>query len=83
MMELRDYFALQRTIMANERTLLAYIRTSLAFFIVGCSLIKFFNLIYAFILGWIFVLVSILIILVGFLRYRFFKLKIENALYND
>ncbi len=82
-MEIRDYLALQRTVMANERTLLAYIRTSLAFFIVGCSLIKFFNLIITFILGFIFVIFSILILLIGLLRYKFFKSKMKNALHNN
>ncbi|MEO0232592.1 MAG: DUF202 domain-containing protein [candidate division WOR-3 bacterium] len=82
-MNTREYLAFQRTIMANERTLLAYIRTSLAFFIVGCSLIKFFNLTITFILGLLFIFLSILILLIGFLRYKIFKSKMKNALHNS
>lgn len=32
---LRDYLALERTVMSNERTLLAYIRTGLALCVTG------------------------------------------------
>jgi len=34
---LRDYLALERTIMSNERTLLAYLRTGIALLIAGIA----------------------------------------------
>ena len=42
-----------RTALANERTLLAYVRTTLALFVVGGSLIKFFETRSLHTLGWI------------------------------
>jgi len=39
---LRDFLAVDRTVLANERTFLAYVRTALAFLVVGFSFIKFF-----------------------------------------
>ncbi|MBF0209128.1 MAG: DUF202 domain-containing protein, partial [Oligoflexia bacterium] len=38
---LRDWLAIDRTILANKRTLLAYIRTSMAFFISGITAVHF------------------------------------------
>ena len=40
---LRDFLALDRTVLANQRTFLAYIRTSLAFLVTGAGFIKFFG----------------------------------------
>jgi len=77
---LRDYLAAQRTIMAAERTFLAYIRTSIAFFAVGFTLIKFFKLLIAIVIGYLFLFLSILIILIGFIRYRIFKSKIRCSI---
>ena len=42
-----------RTALANERTLLAYVRTTLALFVVGGSLIKFFEVRSLHTLGWV------------------------------
>lgn len=42
-MILRDYLAVDRTMMTNETSFMAYIRTSLALIAAGASLIKFFN----------------------------------------
>jgi putative membrane protein len=39
---LRDYLALDRTILANERTLLSYARTALVLLVTGASLMQFF-----------------------------------------
>ena len=40
---LRDWLALDRTVLANERTFLAYGRTSLGLFLSGVTLIKVFK----------------------------------------
>ena len=39
---LRDYLALDRTVLANERTLLAYLRTAIALLAGGATLLKIF-----------------------------------------
>ena len=38
---LRDEFAVDRTLLANERTLLAYLRSAMARFIAGVSIVHF------------------------------------------
>ena len=40
-MLLRDYLAIERTVMANERSFLACLRTSLSLVVAGASFIKF------------------------------------------
>ncbi|MCB0324494.1 MAG: DUF202 domain-containing protein [Bdellovibrionales bacterium] len=40
---LRDYLAIDRTVLANERTFLAYINSALAMVLTGISFIKFFS----------------------------------------
>jgi len=40
--EIRDWLAMDRTLMANERTLLSYLRTSLGLLAAGATLLKLF-----------------------------------------
>lgn len=39
-MILRDYLAVDRTLLANERTYLSYLRTSVSFIVAGLTLLK-------------------------------------------
>jgi putative membrane protein len=71
---LRDHLAIDRTILANERTLLAYIRTALAVFVTGVSFIQFFESILMVILGWVFVPIGVITLVIGFWRYK----KVSN-----
>lgn len=65
---LRDYLAIDRTLLANERTFLSYIRTAVTVFIAALSLIKFFeNPILEF-LGWILLFIAIWVTFRGFIR---------------
>lgn len=68
---LNDYLALDRTILANERSLLAYARTSLALIAVGGSCIKFFGSWWMTLLGYLFLVASGVVAVVG---WRSFKL---------
>ena len=70
---LRDYLAIDRTILANERTFLAYLRTALTIFIAGVTFIKFFENIFIEIIGWVFVPLGILTFVVGTKRFHKFK----------
>ncbi len=70
---LRDYLAVDRTVIANERTFLAYIRTALTLFIAGVSCIQFFDSVAIEIVGWIFVPMGIATFIVGFTRYKKMK----------
>ncbi len=66
---LRDVLAADRTILANERTFLAYIRTALTFFVAGVTFIKFFDHILIEIVGYIFIPLGLIILIIGFIRY--------------
>ncbi len=67
---LRDYLAMDRTVLGNERTLLAYVRTALAFFVAGASLIHFFDPLVFQIVGWMLIPLGILLSVVGIIRYK-------------
>lgn len=67
---LRDQLAIDRTILANERTILSYIRTALAMIAAGGALIHFFEEIWIKALGVLFIFFGIVIIVVGFFRYK-------------
>lgn len=66
---LRDYLALDRTKLANERTLLAYIRLFIAVLAAGFGFIEFINQSLFILLGWIFVIFSPFILIIGFYRF--------------
>ena len=68
-MILRDYLALDRTVLANERTLLAYLRTFIGTFSAGIAMVKFLDIPLTNIIGYIFVAVSPLFIVFGAIRY--------------
>ncbi|WP_339922048.1 DUF202 domain-containing protein [uncultured Cyclobacterium sp.] len=69
----RDFLARQRTKLANERTLLAYIRTSLYFIVSGTALMKVNDLENVKNLGYFSFMISVMLLIVGFIN--FFKLK--------
>jgi putative membrane protein len=74
---LRDQLAIDRTILSNERTFLAYIRTALALFATGGFVIRFFDSNLLEVLGWIFILLGIITVVIGKFRYRKMKRLIE------
>lgn len=74
---LRDYLAMDRTVLGNERTLLAYIRTALAFFVAGASLVHFFDPLAYQILGWMLIPLGIALSVVGIVRYRTMQDSLE------
>ncbi|HDR89288.1 MAG TPA: DUF202 domain-containing protein [Bacteroidetes bacterium] len=70
---LRDYLALERTRLANERTLLSYSRTSLYMLLGGIAFLQlsdFFRLRW---LGYLVIVLSVILILVGI--YRYFQIR--------
>lgn len=67
---LRDWLALDRTILANERTFLAYSRTSLTLIIAGLAFVKFFGHIVYVTVGYVFIAAGIAVFFFGLLRYR-------------
>lgn len=69
-MILRDYLAVDRTIMTNENSFLAYIRTALTLVVAGVTFLKYFNDGAVHIIGWIFIASSLLVLVTGFGRYE-------------
>ena len=66
---LRDYLAIDRTVLANERTLLSYIRTAIAFAAAGAALIHFFDFSLIKAMGWVLIPLAIGILWVGIKHY--------------
>lgn len=67
---LRDYLAIDRTILTNETAFMSYVRTSLTLIAAGATLIKFFDNEWMQFLGWTFVVVGGWLSLHGYSRYR-------------
>jgi putative membrane protein len=67
---LRDYLAIDRTLLANESSLLAYIRTSLTMLVAGVTLPHVFPSSSMTALGWSLVLSAGALILIGIHRYN-------------
>ena len=68
-MIVRDYLALDRTILANERTLLAYLRTFIGTFSAGIAIVKLIDTPLMNVIGFIFIIVSPFFIIFGMIRY--------------
>lgn len=77
-MILRDYLAVDRTIMANESSFLSYIRTSLTLVVAGVSLVKFLDSSFFHLLGWSLLVLAGLLVIHGAMRYE----AMENILDN-
>jgi putative membrane protein len=69
-MILRDYLAVDRTMMANETSFMSYIRTSLTMIAAGATLIKFFNEPTMQALGWGFIVIGGWLAIHGYNRFR-------------
>ncbi len=74
---LRDYLAIDRTIMANESSFLSYIRTALTMVIAAVTFLKFFDSTSLHTLGWIFIAAAGFMIVHGATRYE----AMENILH--
>ena len=75
---LNDQLAAARSILANERTFLSYQRTALTLLVAGFSFIKFFNLFWMELIGWIFVPSAVITIILGIFRYIKMRDLIRN-----
>ena len=75
---LKDYLAAHRTLLANDRTQLSYVRTSLTLFISGVTFIKFFESKTLSVIGWIFIPVGIIVLIIGISKYHHVKCLIHS-----
>lgn len=77
----RDFLARQRTKLANDRTLLSYIRTSLYFIVSGTALIKVNDLENVKELGYFSFLISLGLLILGFINFFRLKRKLNKGKY--
>ena len=69
-LNLQEYLAIDRTLLANERSFLAFTRTAVTLFIAAISLIKLFDNQAAHILGEVFLAGSVVIFFQGVIRHH-------------
>jgi putative membrane protein len=69
-MILRDYLAVDRTMLANEASFMSYVRTALTLIAAGATLVKFFdgNPIFQ-VIGWAFVMIGGWLVIHGYNRF--------------
>ena len=68
-----DKLAAARSILANERTYLSYQRTAITLLIAGLTFIRFFDVLWIEIIGWLFLPAAITTMLIG--TYRYVKMR--------
>jgi putative membrane protein len=78
-MILRDYLAVDRTILTNQSTFLAYIRTALTLFVAGLTFVKFFDQVVIEIIGWAFIPIGVATFAVGFFRYNRLRISLNRS----
>lgn len=76
---LREYLAIERTRLANETTLLAYIRTGLYFLVAGSTLGQVVDTAFWKIAGLPLIMIGLLIVLAGIVRYIKIKRLIRKS----
>lgn len=73
-----DLLALERTKLANERTFLAYFRTFVVFLSSGFVILKIELLNHLMALGYFFIILSFVVVIVGITRFFYVKSKINK-----
>ena len=77
-MILRDYLALDRTVLANERTFLAYLRTFIGTFSAGIAMLKLMDTLVTDIIGYVFIITSPFFLIFGIIRFYKVSKKIKT-----
>jgi putative membrane protein len=77
-MILRDYLALDRTILANERTLLSYLRTCIGLLAAGAGLIQLIDTPYSIVAGYALIALSPFSAVYGIVRFRKVRRKLRT-----
>ena len=77
-MIIRDYLALDRTILANRRTLLSYVRTFIGLFGGGIGLVELLDNTVIMIIGYISMGISLPILIIGINEFIKMKKSLES-----
>ncbi len=78
-LELRDYLALERTILSNERTLLSYLQNGLGFSVAGFTLIYAIGSQVSAAIGILLIIVGVAVAAVGFFRFKKTRRRLDIA----
>jgi putative membrane protein len=73
-----DLLALERTKLANERTFLAYFRTFIVFLSSGFAILKIEVMNSFIMLGYYFIIIAFLVMLIGVIRFFYVRKKIKT-----
>lgn len=76
---LREKLALQRTALANQSTFLAFVRTAMYFLVAGLTINNLLDLNNGPIIQYVFIGISILLIVIGFWNFRIQNVKITES----
>ena len=79
---LNDLLTVEMTYLSNERSLLAYMRTFMVFLSSGIAILQIKSLIKVLYLGYFFIGLSILILIVGVIRFFKVKKNVKNIFNN-
>jgi len=82
-LSLTDILALDRTKLANERTFLAYFRTFIVILSSGLAIIKLEILQEIRVLGYFFLIIAPILLLIGAIRFFYVKGHIKKLYYKD
>ena len=82
-MIVRDYLALDRTILANERTLLAYLRSFIGTFSAGIAMVKLLDSLLTNVVGYFFIVISPFFVVIGIVRFIQFSKKLKTLSETD
>lgn len=77
-MILRDKLALERTKLANERTFMAYFRTFIVLISSGVAIIRLEFLRDIIMIGYLFLIIAPITLLVGLIRLKVVKNRLKN-----
>ncbi len=76
---LREKLALQRTVLANQSTFLAFLRTAMYFLVAGLTINNLLDLNNGPIIQYVFIGISILLVVIGFWNFRIQNIKITES----
>jgi len=80
-MILRDYLALDRTLLANKRTVLSYLRTFIGFLAAGIGIIKLWDIFIVSLIGYFFIAAAFLILIIGIKDYIKMKKSLSKIVF--
>ncbi len=79
---LNDLLTVEMTYLSNERSMLAYMRTFMVFLSSGFAILKIEYLNNLIVIGYVFIILSLLILVLGLIRFFSVKRNVKEILKN-